>query len=623
VIAPTTSPRLFRTATSRHSSIPSKKASAGRSARELPSSTFNVHATPSPAAQSSPSAPRFAYQPGFARIRSVSSAPAPPTSSGRVRIASAIRPGTRTKRSAIRERGIANVGTPQPSTAVEDSPTSCETRCCSGWSSERYGWSGHPCARHAASIPACLPEQLCPSLPSGRPSCSPFSRSSTDAPARVSSFRTAASCAGSAWCDAQAIASSSSPRSSYASASGIAWTGFSDERRKQWTSSPTASPSVDRACTWCTASTTSPRSTVTLIASTDAGAYVARTARGRSLAPPARPARQEIADREGRSGAHRDPEDVRPAARRPRRRGLPRRRTAREEVPPADRRRRARPDGSPDERRPPALRALRRQGCEDARPAHPVCRRRRAAAHRGRLQEAGRRLAAAARGRGGGARAPRAGGRHADDGGARRHPRRRVAAAPLAAPRPAPDRGYRPRVGERDPLGGAALALRALDAARRRGDRAARRDDPRRDGPRPRAAPRRRERREDLPRARPSRAAVRALRHAARTGRLRGAHDLLLPHVPDRGPGAEGPAALEAPQVRPAVLLLAAAALFAGCGSKKPDAYARSNACPSTLARPRRRRRRRAPRARSSAPATGPCRRERPRTPSSPSTSGG
>ena len=29
--------------------------------------------------------------------------------------------------------------------------------------------------------------------------------------------------------------------------------------------------------------------------------------------------------------------------------------------------------------------------------------------------------------------------------------------------------------------------------------------------------------------------------------------------------------------MRPAVLLLAAAALFAGCGSKKPDAYARSN----------------------------------------------
>ena len=33
-----------------------------------------------------------------------------------------------------------------------------------------------------------------------------------------------------------------------------------------------------------------------------------------------------------------------------------------------------------------------------------------------------------------------------------------------------------------------------------------------------------------------------ALRHAARAGRLRGAHDLLLPDLPDRRPRAQGPA---------------------------------------------------------------------------------
>src|SRR3954449_8725229 len=87
-------------------------------------------------------------------------------------------------------------------------------------------------------------------------------------------------------------------------------------------------PSVVAAWMWCTASTTSPRRTVTLIASTEAGAYVARVARGRSLAPPARPARQEGHDREGRAGPHRHAENVRPAGLRAGRRGLQGRRAA-------------------------------------------------------------------------------------------------------------------------------------------------------------------------------------------------------------------------------------------------------------------------------------------------------
>ena len=40
------------------------------------------------------------------------------------------------------------------------------------------------------------------------------------------------------------------------------------------------------------------------------------------------------------------------------------------------------------------------------------------------------------------------------------------------------------------------------------------------------------------------------VRHADRTGRLRGAHDLLLPRVPDRRPGPQGPEAVAAAALR-------------------------------------------------------------------------
>ena len=69
-----------------------------------------------------------------------------------------------------------------------------------------------------------------------------------------------------------------------------------------------------------------------------------------------------------------------------------------------------------------------------------------------------------------------------------RDPRLRLAPAALAAARPAADRGHRPRLGERDPPRRDALAVRALDPARRRGGRAPRRRDPLRDGARDRAA---------------------------------------------------------------------------------------------------------------------------------------
>src|SRR5439155_4109075 len=92
--------------------------------------------------------------------------------------------------------------------------------------------------------------------------------------------------------------------------------------------------------------------------------------------------------------------------------------------------------------------------------------------------------------------------------------------------------------------------VRALDPAHRRGGRAPGGGDPRRARARPRASPRRRERREDLPRARQARRAVLALRHSPRARRLRGAHDLLLPRVPDRGPRAQGPASLAVAAVK-------------------------------------------------------------------------
>ena len=73
----------------------------------------------------------------------------------------------------------------------------------------------------------------------------------------------------------------------------------------------------------------------------------------------------------------------------------------------------------------------------------------------------------------------------------------------------------------------------------RRGDRAPRPGDRRGARARPRAAPPRRRRREDLPDPRPPRRTLPRVRDADRARRLRGAHDLLLPVLPDRGKGAK------------------------------------------------------------------------------------
>ena len=276
----------------------------------------------------------------------------------------------------------------------------------------------------------------------------------------------------------------------------------------------------------------------------------ARAARGRGLAPPARPGRQAVPDRAGRPRAHRDAEDVRPAARRRSRARVSRARAPREAAAAS------RPTTASSSLMVHLMSAGRLRTCRPGEkgPKTPVFRLRFTDGGELVLTEAGRRSARASgccvrtRSR----RSSRTSARRPDELDAEalaRDPRLRLAPAAFAAARPAPDRRHRPRLGERDPLGGAALALRALDPARRRGGRAARDGDPRRARARPRAAPRRARTTRRLPRAQQARRALRPLRHAARPRRLRGAHDLLLPGVPDRRPRAQGPAALASPQI--------------------------------------------------------------------------
>ena len=185
-----------------------------------------------------------------------------------------------------------------------------------------------------------------------------------------------------------------------------------------------------------------------------------------------------VPDRAGRAGAHRDAEDVRPAALGARGAAPGRRRAAREAAPVPDRRRRARAARAPDDRGPAAL---------PARPARRARRRRRSgSASQGGgelvLTEAGSKKRA-----GVWLLTPEAAeaelahlGPEALGLGAERLGEilaRRLAAPALAAPRPARDRRDRPRVGERDPPPREALAVRALDRALRRGGRPARGGD--------------------------------------------------------------------------------------------------------------------------------------------------
>ena len=120
---PTTSPRELSTITGPRST-PRNGASAAWRGRGLPSSDFSAKPVPSGAIpQSRPSAPPFATQPGRSDMRSVSSEPSPPTSSGRARMAASTRSapsisGKPANAAAMRSSVIPKVTTPQPSTAV-------------------------------------------------------------------------------------------------------------------------------------------------------------------------------------------------------------------------------------------------------------------------------------------------------------------------------------------------------------------------------------------------------------------------------------------------------------------------------------------------------------------------
>ena len=233
----------------------------------------------------------------------------------------------------------------------------------------------------------------------------------------------------------------------------------------------------------------------------------------------------------------------RPAAARARGTAVLRRGAAREAAALPDRGRRARPAAAHDERGPDQVPQGGREGAQDARLPARVPGRRPAGDDRGRPEEARRSLASLAGGGRGRVGAHRA-------RGAR--PRRRSGSARSS---PTESRRLHSLLRDQRLLAGigrawaneilhvAELSPFALSTqlSAEEVERLAAAIDSEL-GARPRAARARRRRQDRLPRPQASRRAVPALRPAARTGRLRRAHGLLLPHLPDRRPGAEGPA---------------------------------------------------------------------------------
>ena len=181
------------------------------------------------------------------------------------------------------------------------------------------------------------------------------------------------------------------------------------------------------------------------------------------MAAGARRPRVGLSDREGRPCAHCDAEDLRPAAGGARGPAPGWGRASRQAAPLPNRGQRARPARPPDDRGAVALCHLRREAPKDPCLPAPVPGRRGAHPHGGGQEEARRCVAADAGGRGGRAGAPRPRGGRGRRGAARRDPHRRVATAALSSPRSTGDRRHRPRVGERDPARGQALALLAIE----------------------------------------------------------------------------------------------------------------------------------------------------------------
>ena len=218
-IAPTISPTTVRAPEppGTRRSRARRRARAG-SPRYAPSSAFSAKPRPSScAAQNRPSAPPFAIQPsrsahqiGVGRAarradelgprahRRCGSAPGVRVSSA----AASLERRRERRHAAAVDRHARRRRRARRSAAAADA----RGRGTGGAASRARG-------RPRASRRACPSSCARASRPAGPPA-GPFSRSSTVAPARASTLRTAASCAGSAWCDAQAIAISSSSRSS-------------------------------------------------------------------------------------------------------------------------------------------------------------------------------------------------------------------------------------------------------------------------------------------------------------------------------------------------------------------------------------------------------------------------
>ena len=385
----------------------------------------------------------------------------------------------------------AKVTTPQPSTAVgssrrvEPGRAARRPRAASSCS----GWPGEAVARERPAVPLGAQEhprvlaravvrELRAALGPALELLLGRAGAARGAPGRRRAARAVAVVRGAG--DRELLAPAG-PASS--SASGSAWNGFATERMKVTSSgSPaasTTSPSrTATACTACLDSTTPPRSTITLIGdptwrSLDVPELPEIEALRRSLDEPVRAAPIEKAG----PGAHRDAQDLRPAAlgaRGPAPRG---RAQARQAPALPDGGRRARPARPPDVGRPARLLARGREAPEGPGLPARLRGRRGARLHGGRGEEARPRRALHPRGDRGGARAPRARGARPRRRAARRDPRVRRAPPPPVPARPARARRDRPRLVERDPPPRAALALRALDRPRPGGGRAARRDD--------------------------------------------------------------------------------------------------------------------------------------------------
>ena len=173
------------------------------------------------------------------------------------------------------------------------------------------------------------------------------------------------------------------------------------------------------------------------------------------------------------------------------------------------------------------------------------------------LTEAGRRSGPESGSDPGGSRsragAPRPGGARARRGATGRDPGERIAPAALLLRDQRVIAGIG-RAWANEILHAAQLSpVRALEGSDARGGRASGGCDRLGALARPRAARARRERQADVPRPQQARRAVPRVRHADRPGRLRGAHDLLLPRVPDGRPRPERP-----PPLSPAPLTLRA-----------------------------------------------------------------